>query len=157
MRTKVRRKLMFEGRLMESGLQGDIHWLLRIILDNQHCVYFTNMMRKRWICSLFFLAICFHWAPHAPLGPSFHPLSTKAGVSWENVVNSGPKNNPLETPPPFHLQWDHFDQDLWLLARDNMQSFLYAKYLGKVLPLDQAKLNLADAWRDLGAFTVDDL
>lgn len=51
---------MFEGRLMESGLQGDIHWLLRIILDNQLCDYFTNMMRKRLICSLFFLAICFH-------------------------------------------------------------------------------------------------
>lgn len=35
-----------------------------------------------------------------------------------------------------------------------MQTSLYAKFLGKALPLDQAKLALADAWRGLGAFTV---
>lgn len=37
----------------------------------------------------------------APLGLSFHPPGAKAGVSWANVVNLGPKNNPLETPPSF--------------------------------------------------------
>lgn len=39
------------------------------------------------------------------------------------------------------------EQDLCLLARDGMQSPLYAKFLGKSLPLDQEKLTLADAWR----------
>lgn len=38
-----------------------------------------------------------------------------------------------------------------------MHSFLYTKFLGKTLPLDQAKLVLADAWRGLGAFFVADL
>lgn len=47
--------------------------------------------------------------------------------------------------------------DLWQLARVKMQTSLYAKFLGKSLPLDQVKLALADAWRDLGTFTMDDL
>lgn len=38
-----------------------------------------------------------------------------------------------------------------------MQSSLYAKFLGKALPLDQAKLALADSWRGLGEFSVADL
>lgn len=38
-----------------------------------------------------------------------------------------------------------------------MPTSLYAKFLGKSLPLDQAKLILADAWRVLGDFTVSDL
>lgn len=38
-----------------------------------------------------------------------------------------------------------------------MQSSLYTKFLGKSLPLDQAKLALADAWRGLGGFMVADL
>lgn len=38
-----------------------------------------------------------------------------------------------------------------------MQSALYAKFLGKSLPLDQAKLELADAWKGLGSFTISDL
>lgn len=38
-----------------------------------------------------------------------------------------------------------------------MQTSLYAKFLGKSLPLDQVKLALADAWRGLGAFSVADL
>lgn len=38
-----------------------------------------------------------------------------------------------------------------------MQTSLYAKFLGKALPLDQAKLALADAWRGIGSFTVADL
>lgn len=38
-----------------------------------------------------------------------------------------------------------------------MHSSPYAKFLGKVLPLDQAKLALADAWRGMGAFTIADL
>ena len=56
-----------------------------------------------------------------------------------------------------HLKKDHFgklkksihswvtiDQGLWIHARDSMQSLLYAKFLGKALPLDQAKLTLAN-------------
>ncbi|XP_039128993.1 uncharacterized protein LOC120265170 [Dioscorea cayenensis subsp. rotundata] len=38
-----------------------------------------------------------------------------------------------------------------------MQSALYAKFLGKSLPLDQAKLALDDAWKGLGSFTISDL
>lgn len=38
-----------------------------------------------------------------------------------------------------------------------MQSSLYAKFLGKALSLDQAKLALAEAWRGLGDFTIADL
>lgn len=38
-----------------------------------------------------------------------------------------------------------------------MNTCLYAKFLGKALPLDQAKLALADAWRGLGNFSVADL
>lgn len=37
-----------------------------------------------------------------------------------------------------------------------MMSSLYAKFLGKPVPLDQAKLALADAWRGLGSFIVAD-
>lgn len=38
-----------------------------------------------------------------------------------------------------------------------MQTALYAKFLGKSLPLDQAKLALADVWRSLGEFSISDL
>lgn len=38
-----------------------------------------------------------------------------------------------------------------------MQSSLYAKFLGKALPLEQVKLALADTWWGLGAFSVADL
>ncbi|XP_039115860.1 uncharacterized protein LOC120251398 [Dioscorea cayenensis subsp. rotundata] len=42
-------------------------------------------------------------------------------------------------------------------ARAKMQSSLYAKFLRKALPLDQAKLALANAWRRLGDFSVANL
>lgn len=38
-----------------------------------------------------------------------------------------------------------------------MQTSLYAKFLGKALPLDQEKLALTDGWRGLGAFTFSNL
>lgn len=38
-----------------------------------------------------------------------------------------------------------------------MQTSIYAKFLGKSLSLEQAKLAMADAWRGLGAFSVADL
>lgn len=38
-----------------------------------------------------------------------------------------------------------------------MQTSIYAKFLGKSFPSDQAKLALAYAWRELGAFIVSDL
>lgn len=38
-----------------------------------------------------------------------------------------------------------------------MQTSIYAKFLGKSLPLEQAKLAMTDSWRGLGAFTVADL
>lgn len=36
------------------------------------------------------------------------------------------------------------DHELWIQAKNNMQTSLYGKYLRKALPLDQAKLALAD-------------
>lgn len=47
--------------------------------------------------------------------------------------------------------------DLWQQARDSMQTSIYAKFLGKSLSLEQEKLDMADAWQGLGAFTVADL
>lgn len=38
-----------------------------------------------------------------------------------------------------------------------MQTSLYVKFLGKALPLDEAKLAMADVWRGLGEYTVADL
>lgn len=38
-----------------------------------------------------------------------------------------------------------------------MQTSLYAKFLGKALPLEEAKLAMADAWRGMGDFSVADL
>lgn len=38
-----------------------------------------------------------------------------------------------------------------------MHSSLYVKFLGKALPLDEAKQALADTWRGLGSLTVSDL
>lgn len=38
-----------------------------------------------------------------------------------------------------------------------MQNMLYTKFLGKSLPLDEAKLALADAWKGLGDFSFSDL
>lgn len=38
-----------------------------------------------------------------------------------------------------------------------MQYALYAKFLGKSLPLDQAKQALAEAWHNLGTFSITDL
>lgn len=77
-----------------------------------------------------------------------------------NVVNSSPKSDPFEIPA--HLQREHFDKlklhskssitidhDLWHLARNSMHTSLYAKFLSKALPLDQAKLALADSWQEL--------
>ncbi|XP_039115502.1 uncharacterized protein LOC120250779 [Dioscorea cayenensis subsp. rotundata] len=102
-------------------------------------------------------------APPSGPSPGIHP-----GVSWANAVNTNSKPSTVEIL--LHLQRDHFDKlktsskssvtidsDLWANARDAMQSSLYAKFLGKSLPLDQTKLALADTWRGLGAFSVADL
>ncbi|KAM0943006.1 putative transcription factor interactor and regulator CCHC(Zn) family [Dioscorea sansibarensis] len=106
----------------------------------------------------------------APPGPSAlpPPLGTKSGVSWANIVKAGEKRDASETP--MHLQRTHFeklksisrswvtiDEVSWSSARGSMQSSLYGKFLGKSLPLDQAKLALADVWRGLGSFTIADL
>lgn len=93
---------------------------------------------------------------------------TQNGVSWANVVGSEPNLDSFVLQP--HLNKAYFDKvknhsvasvtidkDLWLQAKASMQSSLYAKFLGKALPLDQAKLALTDAWRGLGNFTVADL
>lgn len=81
---------------------------------------------------------------------------TKTGVFWANVVGARSKPELLAHPP--HLTKAHFDKvknysvasmtiddDLWMQAKAKMQSLLYTKFLGKALPLDQAKLALADA------------
>lgn len=109
----------------------------------------------------------------APAGPAKTPLpplkpNHNPGVSWAKVVSSGAKPEPFEIPP--HLQKKHFDKlklhstsavtisnDLWLQARDSMQTSIYAKFLGKSLSLEQAKLAMEDAWRGLGNFSVADL
>lgn len=90
------------------------------------------------------------------LGPPPPSHETKTGVSWANVIGPGSKPDLFAHPP--HLTKAHFDKvknhsvafvtiddDLWLQAKANMQSSLYAKFLGKALPLEQAKLALADA------------
>lgn len=83
--------------------------------------------------------------------------------------------SPLDPPPnhripPPHLLKTHFDKlksssraaitidpELWSSAQDGMTTSLYVKFLGKSLPLDQAKLALTDTWRGLGDFSVADL
>ncbi|XP_039134867.1 uncharacterized protein LOC120272170 [Dioscorea cayenensis subsp. rotundata] len=96
------------------------------------------------------------------------PSSTIPGVSWARVVGSSSRTSAFDLP--LHLQKPHFDKlkisthscisidrDQWLTARDKMHSALYAKFLGKSLPLDQAKHALADAWKGLGEFSITDL
>lgn len=107
-------------------------------------------------------------APPGPKSPPPPRPSLPAGVSWANVVSTGPK--PDSHDPPLHLRRDHFEKlkkstassvtiglDLWLQAKDSMQTSLYAKFLGKALPLEQAKLALDDAWRGIGDFSITDL
>lgn len=84
------------------------------------------------------------------------PSRTFTTVSWAKIIGSNRQENPLE--PPLHLQKDHFlklknsiqicvniDYELCNQAKDNMSSSLYAKFMGKTLPLDQAKLALVEA------------
>ncbi|XP_039138906.1 uncharacterized protein LOC120276249 [Dioscorea cayenensis subsp. rotundata] len=104
-----------------------------------------------------------------PKPPDLNPFSTTLpGVSWSKVVSSSSPAPAFENP--LHLQKPHFDRlknsvkscitidrDQWHSARDSMQTVLYAKFLGKSLPLDQAKLALSDAWKGLGDFSISDL
>lgn len=46
------------------------------------------------------------------------------------------------------------DEESWTHACESMQSSLHAKFLGKALPLNQAKSTLVDAWKGLGSFEV---
>ncbi|XP_039134936.1 uncharacterized protein LOC120272238 [Dioscorea cayenensis subsp. rotundata] len=105
-------------------------------------------------------------SPSKPPNP--RPSSTtKPGLSWAKVVGT-PSSASFENPP--HLQKSHFDRlknsiktcisldrEQWNSARNMMHSALYAKFLGKSLPLDQAKLAMANAWKGLGEFSVSDL
>lgn len=96
------------------------------------------------------------------------PSAAPAGSSWAKIVGSS--SLPLSFENPLHLQKTHFDRlknsvkscitigrDQWLTARDSMQHALYAKFLGKSLPLDQAKQALDEAWNNLGTFSITDL
>lgn len=38
-----------------------------------------------------------------------------------------------------------------------MQTFLFGKFFGKALLLDQVKLTLTDLWKNYGAFSVADM
>lgn len=106
--------------------------------------------------------------PKPPRPPDRRLPTVKTGVSWARVVGSSSQTLPTEIPP--HLQKTHFDhlknsiqtcvsidQDLWQQAKLSMQSSLYGKFLGKALPLDQAKLAISDAWRGLGDIKISDL
>lgn len=79
------------------------------------------------------------------------------------MVSTGSK--PLNMETPLHLKKSILRKSkewLDLLSQStmmpcSMQSLIYAKFLGKSLPLDQAKLTLADALRGLRAFTIVNL
>lgn len=103
-----------------------------------------------------------------PPKPPFKPPNVPHEASWAKIVGSS--SGFSKPPAPLILSKEHFlkvktqvrckvtiGEDSWSQVRDGMSTSLYAKFLGKSLPLEEAKAALTSAWKDLGRFKVSDL